>query len=44
MPSIESIQVFQALNSSPHSCLEQSATLGDGLMAALWNNRHDSQE
>jgi len=44
MSSIESIQVFQALNSSPHSCLEQSATLGDGLMAALWNNRHDSQE
>lgn len=44
MPSIESIQVFQALNSSPHSCLEQSATLGDGLVAALWNNRHDAQE
>ncbi|SHM76352.1 AraC family transcriptional regulator [Pseudomonas asturiensis] len=44
MPTIESIQVFQALNSSPHSCLEQSATLGDGLVAALWSNRHDSQE
>ena len=44
MPSIESIQVFQALNSSPHARLEQSAALGDGLVAALWNNRHDSQE
>ncbi|RRV08393.1 AraC family transcriptional regulator [Pseudomonas sp. v388] len=44
MPSIESIQVFQALNSSPHARLEQSAALGDGLLAALWNNRHDSQE
>lgn len=44
MPAIESIQVFQALNSSPHAQLEQSAVLGDGLVAALWNNRHDSQE
>lgn len=44
MPSIESIQVFQALNSSPHARLEQTAALGDGLVAALWNNRHDSQE
>ncbi|GFZ65637.1 AraC family transcriptional regulator [Pseudomonas amygdali pv. eriobotryae] len=44
MPAIESIQVFQALNSSPNANLEQSAPLGDGLVAALWNNRHDSQE
>ncbi|MCV4344490.1 helix-turn-helix domain-containing protein [Pseudomonas capsici] len=44
MPPIESIQVFQALNSSPHARLEQSAVLGDGLTAALWQNRHDSQE
>ena len=44
MPAIESIQVFQALNSSPHAHLEQSAVLDDGLVAALWNNRHDSQE
>lgn len=44
MPAIESIQVFQALNSSPNARLEQSAALGDGLVAALWNNRHDAQE
>ncbi|MFJ4141306.1 helix-turn-helix domain-containing protein [Pseudomonas sp. NPDC089734] len=44
MPPIESIQVFQVLNSSPHARLEQYATLGDGLMAALWNNRHDLRE
>lgn len=44
MSSIESIQVFQALNSAPHARLEQSAALGDGLVAALWNNRHDAQE
>ncbi|WP_426141009.1 helix-turn-helix domain-containing protein [Pseudomonas sp. DWP3-1-2] len=44
MSAIESIQVFQALSSSPNARLEQSATLGDGMMAALWNNRHDAQE
>jgi len=44
MSSTDTIQVFEALYSSPHARLEQSATLGDGLMAALWNNRHDSQE
>lgn len=44
MSAIDSIQVFQALSSSPHARLEQSAPLGDGLMAAQWNNRHDSQE
>ncbi|RMQ50681.1 AraC family transcriptional regulator [Pseudomonas cichorii] len=44
MPPIESIQVFQALHNSPHARLEQSAALGDGLMAALWNNRHDLRE
>jgi len=37
------IQVFQCLHRSPHARLEQSATLGDGLVAALWNNRHDAQ-
>ncbi|MFY1665004.1 helix-turn-helix domain-containing protein [Pseudomonas sp. Pseu.R1] len=44
MPSLETIQVFQSLNSSPHAQLEQSASLGDGVVAALWNNRHDSQD
>ncbi|MEG5266050.1 AraC family transcriptional regulator [Pseudomonas sp. JDS28PS106] len=44
MSHIESIQVFQSLSNSPHACLEQSAALGDGLMAALWNNRHDARE
>ena len=44
MPPIESIQVFQSLSNSPHARLEQSAALGDGLVAALWNNRHDARE
>jgi AraC family transcriptional regulator len=44
MPPIESIQVFQSLSSSPHARLEQSAALDDGLVAALWNNRHDARE
>jgi AraC family transcriptional regulator len=44
MPSLDHIQVFQSLNSSPHAQLEQSAALGDGVVAALWNNRHDSQD
>jgi AraC family transcriptional regulator len=44
MPAIDSIQVFQTLNRSPNSRLEQSALLGDGLVAALWNNRHDARE
>jgi len=42
--SLETIQVFQALNSSPNARLEQSAGLGDGMVAALWNNHHDAQE
>ena len=44
MSSLDTIQVFQSLNSSPHAQLEQSAFLGDGVVAALWNNRHDSQD
>jgi AraC family transcriptional regulator len=44
MPPLETIQVFQALNSSPHARLEQSAGLGDGMVAALWSNHHDAQE
>lgn len=44
MPPLDNLQVFHALNSSPNARLEQSAGLGDGLVAALWNNRHDAQE
>jgi AraC family transcriptional regulator len=44
MPPLETIQVFQALNSSPNARLEQSAGLGDGMVAALWSNHHDAQE
>jgi len=44
MPALDNLQVFQALNRSPNARLEQSAGLGDGLVAALWNNRHDAQE
>lgn len=44
MSPLDQIQVFQSLSSSPHARLEQSAVLGDGMVAALWNNRHDSQD
>jgi len=44
MSSLDQIQVFQSLNRSPHAQLEQSASLGDGVVAALWNNRHDAQD
>jgi AraC family transcriptional regulator len=43
MSSLTHIQVFESLSSSPHAQLEQSASLGDGVVAALWNNRHDAQ-
>ena len=44
MSSLDQIQVFQSLNRSPHAQLEHSASLGDGVVAALWNNRHDAQD
>ncbi|KAB0562415.1 AraC family transcriptional regulator, partial [Helicobacter pullorum NCTC 12824] len=44
MPDLHSLQVFQALNRSPHARLEACAELGDGLSAALWSNHHHSQD
>jgi len=44
MTATPHIQVFQCLHRSPHARLEQSAVLGDGVLAALWNNRHDAQQ
>ncbi|BAP41447.1 AraC family transcriptional regulator [Pseudomonas sp. 21LCFQ02] len=44
MSALDTIQVFQSLNSSPHARLERSAWLGDGLIAAQWNNHHDLRE
>lgn len=44
MPQLESLQVFQSLNRSPHARLEHSAELGDGLAAALWSNHHDARD
>lgn len=44
MSPLETLQVFQALNRSPHAQLEHSAELGDGMAAALWNNYHDAQD
>ncbi|MDE1164975.1 MAG: AraC family transcriptional regulator [Pseudomonas sp.] len=44
MNPLSHIQIFQALNSSPHAVLEHTAELGDGMVAALWNNRHDAQD
>ncbi|AEA71099.1 helix-turn-helix domain-containing protein [Pseudomonas brassicacearum] len=44
MSTLQTLQVFQALNSSPNARLEHSAELGDGLAAALWSNHHDAQD
>ena len=44
MPTLETLQVFQALNRSPNARLEHSAELGDGMAAALWSNHHDAQD
>lgn len=44
MAAIDTLQVFQALNSSPNACLVRSAELGDGLSAALWTNHHDARD
>jgi AraC family transcriptional regulator len=44
MPTLENLQVFQALNRSPNARLEHSAELGDGMAAALWSNHHDAQD
>ena len=44
MSALDTLQVFQALNSSPNSRLEHSAVLGDGMAAALWSNHHDARE
>ncbi len=44
MSALDSLQVFQALSRSPHSRLEHSADLGDGLSAAVWSNHHDAQD
>jgi AraC family transcriptional regulator len=44
MAAIDTLQVFQALNSSPNARLVHSAELGDGLSAALWTNHHDAQD
>ena len=44
MAALDTLQVFQALNSSPNARLEHSAELGDGMSAALWSNHHDARE
>ena len=44
MSTLQTLQVFQALNSSPNARLEHSAELGDGMAAALWTNHHDAQD
>ncbi|NER61481.1 helix-turn-helix transcriptional regulator, partial [Pseudomonas sp. MAFF212428] len=44
MNPLDQLQIFQAMHASPHARLEHSALLGDGLAAALWNNRHDARD
>lgn len=44
MNALDQLQVFKAMHDSPHARLEHSAQLGDGLAAALWNNRHDARD
>lgn len=43
MKALHEIAVFEALRQSPHARLEQRAALGDGLVAAVWNNRNDAR-
>ncbi|MBA1290126.1 helix-turn-helix domain-containing protein [Pseudomonas japonica] len=43
MKTLHEIEVFEALRQSPHARLEQRAGLGDGLVAAVWNNRNDAR-
>lgn len=43
MKALHDIHVFEALRQSPHARLEQRADLGDGLVAAVWNNRNDAR-
>ncbi|MNZ31274.1 Transposon Tn10 TetD protein [compost metagenome] len=44
MSVVDQLQVFQSMNESPHARLEHCAELGDGLVAAIWNNRHDARD
>jgi len=44
MTPLSQLQVFNAMHASPHARLEHSAHLGDGLAAALWNNRDDARD
>jgi AraC family transcriptional regulator len=43
MKALHDIHVFEALRQSPNARLEQQAPLGDGLVAAVWNNRNDAR-
>lgn len=44
MIPLNQLQVFQAMHDSPNTRLEHSAQLGDGMVAALWNNRDDARD
>ena len=44
MNALDQLHVFKAMHDSPHSRLEHSADLGDGLAAAVWNNRDDARD
>jgi len=44
MNALDQLHVFKAMHDSPHSRLEHSADLGDGLAAAVWNNCHDARD
>ncbi|KQB53160.1 AraC family transcriptional regulator [Pseudomonas endophytica] len=43
MHTLHTLQVFQAMGSSPNARLEHCAELGDGMAAALWSNHHDAR-
>ncbi len=44
MATLDQLQVFQSLSSSPHARLELCAELGDGITAAQWSNHHDARD
>jgi AraC family transcriptional regulator len=44
MNPLDQLQVFNCMRASPNARLEHSASLGDGLAAALWRNRDDARD
>ncbi|MCU1715734.1 helix-turn-helix domain-containing protein [Pseudomonas sp. 5P_3.1_Bac2] len=44
MAQFNELQVFQSMQGSANARLEQSASLTEGMAAAIWNNHHDHRD